>query len=55
MNRTPLNTGNGLDKAALWRYFRGVVRLSIERLPMLCRGLQVSLDELLVALNVHIE
>jgi len=45
----------GLDKAALWRYFNGDVRPSIERLPRLCRGLQVSLDELLVALNVHIE
>ena len=45
----------GLDKAALWRYFNGAVRPSIERLPNLCRGLQVSLDDLLVALNVHIE
>ena len=45
----------GLDKAALWRYFHGDVRPGIDRLPMLCRGLQVSLDELLVALNVHIE
>ena len=45
----------GLDKAALWRYFNGYVRPGIDRLPMLCRGLQVSLDELLVALDVHIE
>jgi transcriptional regulator with XRE-family HTH domain len=45
----------GLDKAALWRYFKGVHRPSIDRLPSLCRGLQVSLDELLVALNVHIQ
>jgi transcriptional regulator with XRE-family HTH domain len=45
----------GLDKAALWRYFSGDVRPGIDRLPMLCRGLQVSLNELLVALNVHIE
>jgi transcriptional regulator with XRE-family HTH domain len=45
----------GLDKAALWRYFNLDVRPGIDRLPMLCRGLQVSLDELLVALNVHIE
>jgi len=45
----------GLDKAALWRYFNGEVRPLVDRLPMLCRGLQVSLDELLVALNVHIE
>jgi transcriptional regulator with XRE-family HTH domain len=45
----------GLDKAALWRYFNFDVRPSIERLPSLCRGLQVSLDDLLVALNVHIE
>ena len=45
----------GLDKAALWRYFNFDVRTSIDRLPNLCRGLQVSLDELLVALNVHIE
>jgi transcriptional regulator with XRE-family HTH domain len=44
----------GLDKAALWRYFRGDVRPGIDRLPMLCQGLQVSLDELLVALDVHI-
>jgi hypothetical protein len=44
----------GLDKAALWRYFNFDVRSSIERLPNLCRGLQFSLDELLVALNVHI-
>ena len=43
-----------LDKAALWRYFNGDVRPSIDRLPKLCKGLQVSLDELLVALNVHI-
>jgi transcriptional regulator with XRE-family HTH domain len=45
----------GIDKAALWRYFNGDTRPSIERLPNLCRGLQVSLDELLIALNVHIE
>jgi transcriptional regulator with XRE-family HTH domain len=45
----------GIDKAALWRYFNGEVRPLVDRLPMLCRGLQVSLDELLVALNVHIE
>jgi transcriptional regulator with XRE-family HTH domain len=45
----------GLDKAALWRYFNFDVRPSVERLPSLCRGLQVSLDDLLVALNVHIE
>ena len=45
----------GLDKAALWRYFNGDVRPSIERLPNLCLGLQVSLDELLIALDVHIE
>jgi transcriptional regulator with XRE-family HTH domain len=44
----------GLDKAAMWRYFNGDVRPSIERLSNLCRGLQISLDELLVALNVHI-
>jgi len=45
----------GLDKAALWRYFNFDVRPSIERLPNLCRGLEVSLDELLIALDVHIE
>ena len=45
----------GLDKAALWRYFNGEVRPLVDRLPMLCRGVQVSLDELLVALKVHIE
>ena len=45
----------GLDKAALWRYFNGDVRPGIDRLPMLCGGLQVSLDELLVALGIHIE
>ncbi len=45
----------GLDKAALWRYFNGDVRPSIDRLPNLCRGLQVSLDELLIALDVHIK
>ena len=44
----------GIDKAALWRYFNGDVRPSIDRLPKLCNGLKVSLDELLVALNVHI-
>ena len=44
----------GIDKAALWCYFNGDVRPSMERLPKLCKGLQVSLDELLVALNVHI-
>jgi transcriptional regulator with XRE-family HTH domain len=43
----------GIDKAALWRYFNGDVRPSIDRLPKLCKGLQVSLDEILVALNVH--
>ncbi len=45
----------GLDKAALWRYFNGDVRPSIDQLPKLCRGLQASLDELLIALNAHIE
>ena len=45
----------GLDKAALWRYFNGDVRPSNDRLPNLCRGLEISLDELLVALDVHIE
>ena len=44
----------GIDKVALWRYFNGDVRPSIERLPNLCRGLQVTLDELLVAFDVHI-
>jgi transcriptional regulator with XRE-family HTH domain len=44
----------GIDKAALWRYFNGDQRPSIDRLPKLCKGLQVSLDEILVALNVHI-
>jgi transcriptional regulator with XRE-family HTH domain len=44
----------GLDKADLWRYFNGDERPSIDRLPKLWKGLQVSLDELLVALNVHI-
>ncbi len=43
----------GLDKAALWHYFNGDVRPSIDRLPNLCRGLQVSLDELLNALYVN--
>jgi transcriptional regulator with XRE-family HTH domain len=43
-----------LDKAALWRYFNGDQRPSIDRLPKLCKGLQVSLDEILVALHVHI-
>ena len=45
----------GLDKAALWRYFNGDVRPLVDRLPMLCRGLQVSLGKLLIALDVHIE
>ena len=45
----------GIDKAALWRYFNGDNRPSIDRLPSLYRGLQVSLDELLVALNVHVQ
>ena len=45
----------GIDRAALWRYFNGDVRPSIVQLPKLCRGLQVSIDELLIALNVHIE
>ena len=45
----------GIDKAALWRYFNCDVRPSIDRLPNLCRGLQVSLDELLIAINVHIK
>ena len=44
----------GTDNAALWRYFKGVHRPSIDRLPSLCLGLQVSLEELLIALNVHI-
>ncbi len=44
----------GIDKAALWRYFNGDVRPSIVQLPKLCRGLQVTLDELLIALDVHI-
>ena len=45
----------GIDRAALWRYFNGDVRPSIAQLPKLCRGLQVTLDELLIALSVHIE
>ena len=45
----------GIDKAALWRYFNGDNRPSIDRLTSLCRGLQVSLDELLIALNVHVD
>ena len=44
----------GIDKAALWRYFNGDNRPSIDRLPSLCKGLQVPLDELLIALKVHI-
>jgi transcriptional regulator with XRE-family HTH domain len=44
----------GIDKAALWRYFNGDVRPSIVQLPKLCRGLRVTLDELLIALDVHI-
>jgi transcriptional regulator with XRE-family HTH domain len=44
----------GIDKAALWRYFNGDVRPSIVQLPKFCRGLQVTLDELLIALDVHI-
>lgn len=45
----------GIDRAALWRYFNGDVRPLVDRLPNLCRGLQVSLDELLIALDVHIK
>ena len=45
----------GLDKAASWCYFNGDVRPLVDRLPMLCRGLQVSLGKLLIALDVHIE
>ena len=45
----------GIDRAALWRYFNGDVRPSIVQLPKLCKGLQVSLDELLVALEVVID
>jgi len=44
----------GIDRAALWRYFNGDVRPLVDRLPGLCRRLQVSLDELLIALNVLI-
>ena len=44
----------GIDRAALWRYFNGDVRPLVDRLPGLCKGLQVSLDDLLIALNVHI-
>lgn len=44
----------GIDKAALWRYFNGDVRPSIVQLPKLCKGLRVTLDELLIALDVHI-
>jgi transcriptional regulator with XRE-family HTH domain len=44
----------GIDRAALWRYFNGDVRPSIDRLPNLCRGLRASLDELLIALGVVI-
>ncbi len=36
----------GLDKAALWRYFSWDVRPLVGKLPMLCRGLQVPLNEL---------
>jgi transcriptional regulator with XRE-family HTH domain len=44
----------GIDKAALWRYFNGDVRPSIVQLPKLVKGLRVSLDELLSALNVKL-
>lgn len=44
----------GLDKAALWRYFNGDVRPLVDRLPRLCKGLEVSLDELPIALHVLI-
>jgi len=43
-----------MDLVALWRYFNGDVRPLVNRLPLLFRGLQISLDELLVALNVYI-
>ena len=42
----------GIDKAALWRYFNGDNRPLIDRLSNLCKGLQVSLEELLEALSV---
>lgn len=43
-----------LDRGTLYRYFAFETRPSIDRLPKLCEGLEVSLDELLVGLNVHI-
>ena len=41
-----------MNRAALWRYFTGVYRPPIDRLPSLCRDLQVSLDDLLESLSV---
>lgn len=42
-----------LDRGTLHRYFSGHTRPSIDRLPSLCKGLEVSLDELLEALSVQ--
>jgi hypothetical protein len=41
-----------IDRAARWSYFNGDERTSLVRLPKLCKGLQVSLDELLQSLEV---
>jgi transcriptional regulator with XRE-family HTH domain len=43
-----------LERGQLYRYFKGENRPSIEYLPRLCKGLEVSLDELLKALSVQI-
>ena len=42
-----------LNRGTLYRYFKGDQRPSIDQLPRLCKGLEVSLDELLEALSVQ--
>lgn len=49
-----LETKTGINKGTLSRYFRGLQRPSIDVLPVLCQGLQVSPETLLRALGVTI-
>ena len=45
----------GLNRGNLYRYFKLETRPSIDVLPQLCKGLDASPDEILVALGIQIK
>lgn len=45
----------GLNRGNLYRYFKLETRPSIDVLPQLCKGLDASPDEVLVALGIQIK